>query len=78
MSTPIDINPKAMPKRPRRAVEPQLVPAAELTVNQLRVAHLFASMSDEAQEGVLPMIEAIARELPRRVRPALRLVGGAK
>ena len=64
-------------KKPRAAkVAP--APVEQFTADQLRVAQLFGLMSDAAQSHLLPMIEAVAREMPRHVRPALRLVGGAK
>lgn len=65
------------PKKPRSASAMQ-APPAKLTTDQLRVAHLFASMNDEAQADTLAIIAAWAAAFPRRA-PALRLVvGGVK
>lgn len=65
------------PRKPRAAkVAP--APAAELTTNQLRVAQLFGAMDEEYQAALLPMIVEMAAKFPRRARPELRLVGGAK
>lgn len=62
-------------KKPRAAkVTP--APAAALTAGQLRAAQLFATMDDKAQESMLRMMAAMARDFPRHVRPTLRLVGG--
>lgn len=63
------------PKKPRVAkVTP--APAPDLTADQLRIARYFAAMNDEAQETILRMMAEVAKRLPRRARPALRLVGG--
>ena len=64
------------PKKPRRAAAPKPAPAAELTADQLRIAQLFASMEDDAQEGMMRMMVAMVESCPRRTRPALRLVSG--
>lgn len=65
------------PKMPRPAkVAP--MPAAELTAAQLRAAQLLARMNDGAQAAVLDLMAGMAESCPRRVRPVLRLVGGAK
>lgn len=66
------------PKKPRRAAAPKPVLAVELTANQLRVAQLFAALTDQTQEAMLDMMAAMAIDFPRHKRPALRLVGGAR
>lgn len=65
------------PKRLPRAAKPKPVPAAEFTAEQLRIARDFAAMDDRAQCLMLRRMETMARNYPRRTRPALRLVGGA-
>lgn len=65
------------PTKPRAAkVAP--MPAAKLTAAQLRAAQLLAQMNDGAQAAVLDLMAGMAESCPRRVRPALRLVGGTK
>ena len=64
-------------KKPRAAkVAP--APAVELTADQLRVAKLFAALTDQTQEAMLHMMTEMAKDFPRHKRPALRLVGGAR
>lgn len=63
------------PKKPR-ATKVAPAPTPDFTADQLRVAQHFAAMNDEAQEAILRMMAEVAKRLPRRARPALRLVGG--
>lgn len=64
------------PKKPRGAVAPKPAPAAPLTADQLRVAQLFATLTDQTQQAMLYMMVEMAKDFPRRARPALRLVSG--
>lgn len=66
------------PRKPRGAFAHEPAPAAPLTADQLRVAQLFATLTDQTQQAMLYMMAEMAKDFPRRARPALRLVGGAK
>lgn len=62
-----------------RAAQAAPAPAAALTAGQLRVAQLYAALTDETQEAMLNMMAGMVESFPRHKRPALRLVaGGAK
>ena len=63
------------PRKPRPAVA-KPASAPELTAEQLRVAKLFAELTDQTQEAMLHMMIEMAKDFPRHKRPALRLVGG--
>ena len=63
------------PKKPRAV---KTAPADNLTADQLRVAQLFAKLTDQTQQAMLSMMVEMAKDFPRHARPALRLVGGGK
>lgn len=51
---------------------------APLTKEQILVAKYFALMDDRRQLEVMRYVVSIAKAFPRRARPVLRIVGGAK
>lgn len=53
-------------------------PAPELTADEQRILDSFRKMSQRGKERHLVLMPASADSYPHRVRPALRLVPGAR